>query len=279
MRFIVVLLGCFLCVSNPNLGMAEEGKVFSFGVVPQLPPSKLLRNWGPLLAELEKRTGITIYFDTAKDIPTFEQRLAVGRYDMAYLNPYHYVSFDDYRAIARSTHSMRGVIVAAKDPTRQIKSVTELKDQQIAFPSPGAFAASVVIQAELREAGIRFTPVYFDSHEAVYRAVRNGLVKAGSGIERTFDALGDTERNALVVIYKASKAFPSHPIAVHKRVGPATAKQIQDALVAIANDPDPKMRALLTQAGIANLVTATDADYNSVRALHLKSLKQQVLGW
>lgn len=277
MRFFAVLLGYLLCIGNSFAGIAQEAKVFSFGVVPQLPPSKLLRNWGPLLAEIEKRTGITIYFDTAKDISTFEQRLAVGRYDIAYLNPYHYVSFNDYQAIVRSTHSMRGVIVTAKK--RQNKSVADLNNQQIAFPSPGAFAASVVMQTELREAGIRFTPIYFDSHEAVYRAVRNGLVQAGSGIERTFDALKDTERNELVVIYKTSKAFPSHPIAVHKRVGPATAKQIQDTLIAIANDPDPKIRALLTQAGVADLVTATDADYNSVRALRLPSLKHQVLGW
>ena len=65
--------------------------VYSFGVVPQHTATVLARRWTPFLNYLSEKTGYRINFKTAKDIPTFEERLAAGEYDFAYMNPYHYI--------------------------------------------------------------------------------------------------------------------------------------------------------------------------------------------
>ena len=93
----------------------------------------------------------------------------------------------DYRAIGRqSDHKLRGVMVARKDSG--IEELADLQDAVIAFPSPAAFGASVIPRAELRNAGISFTPRYGRSHDSVYQAVAKGLILAGGGVTRTWNA-------------------------------------------------------------------------------------------
>src|SRR5258708_28106314 len=91
---------------------------FSFGIVPQQSASELAYLWTPLLSYLGEKTSLKLEFRTAKDMPTFEQRLAAGEYDFAYMNPYHYVVFHDsvgYRALAKEKEQkLVGVIVVHK---------------------------------------------------------------------------------------------------------------------------------------------------------------------
>ena len=73
---------------------AANAETLTFGVVPQQSASKLARLWTPILEQVSREVGVRIEFRTAKDIPTFEQRLASGEYDFAYMNPYHFTVFN-----------------------------------------------------------------------------------------------------------------------------------------------------------------------------------------
>ena len=61
----------------------QEPVNLAFGIVPQQSASKLAGLWTPILAYLSQKTGYAIRFKTARDIPTFEQRLAAGDYQCA----------------------------------------------------------------------------------------------------------------------------------------------------------------------------------------------------
>lgn len=160
----------------------------TFAVVPQQSATKLARLWTPILNHLSARTGYRLSFKTAPDIPTFEQRLARGDYDMAYMNPYHYTVFNQspgYVAFAKEKDKhIRGIIVVRKDSGH--KDLVEFAGQTLAFPSPGAFAASILPHAHFKKMSIPFTPNYVMSHDSVYRAVAKGLYPAGGGVIRTF---------------------------------------------------------------------------------------------
>ena len=80
-----------LCLAGTSLqALAQEAqKSLSFGVVPQQSATRLAEEWGPLLAEISRRSGVALVFKTAPSIPVFEERLAKGEYDLAYMNPYH----------------------------------------------------------------------------------------------------------------------------------------------------------------------------------------------
>ena len=133
----------FTLSSHAQTANEAENRL-SFGVVPQQSASKLARLWTPFLLYLNEKTGYAIQFKTAKDIPTFEKRLAAGEYDFAYMNPYHYVVFHrapGYRALAKEKYrKLKGVIIVRKDSN--YRHLTQLKGQTLAFPAPAAFAAT-----------------------------------------------------------------------------------------------------------------------------------------
>lgn len=83
---------------------ASRQTTLSFGVVTQQLATKLARLWAPVLNYLHDKTGINLRFETARNIPTFEERLRAGAYDLACMNPYQYVAFHDapgYRAMGQ----------------------------------------------------------------------------------------------------------------------------------------------------------------------------------
>lgn len=75
---------------SPATNAAKE---YSFGIVPQTNGSKLSKLWSPILKYLEENSEIDLRFATTRNIDTFEKRLVTGKYDIVYMNPYHYTVF------------------------------------------------------------------------------------------------------------------------------------------------------------------------------------------
>ena len=85
-----VLMGVWasLLLVLPDRLWAKEPLTLSFGIVPQQSATKLAYLRTPICKYLSDHTGQRVVFKTAKDIPSFEQRLAAGEYDIAYMNPF-----------------------------------------------------------------------------------------------------------------------------------------------------------------------------------------------
>ncbi len=251
----------------PEAGIPAQSKqTLRLGIVPQQSASRLAAKWGPLAAYLTKKTGIRIQFMTTTNIPTFEACLRDNAFDIAYMNPYHYVVFSEhpgYRALAhQADKKLRGVVVVRKDSAAT--TINDLTNTAIAFPSPGAFGASVVPRAEMRAKGITFTPSYVKSHDSVYRAVVAGMADAGGGINRTLKSMNQELRDQLRVI-SHTDAYTPHAIATSKDVPDSIRKALSDALTGIATDAP----ALLTPLGMTGFTAATDENWNDIRALNL----------
>lgn len=268
--FLAFPLGLWLV---PSAGQAAAPVVMTFGVVPQQSPSKLAQVWGPILRKVGEEVGVKIVFKTAPDITTFAHRLAKGEYDMAYMNPYHYIEFHKkpgYVPLLRAQDAvLRGILVTRRDaPYLDLKA---LSGKTLAFPAPGAFAASILVRAELSRQHISITPKYVASHDSVYLDVAQGLFPAGGGIMRTFRALNPQIRDQLHVIYK-TPGYTPHPIAILARVPPQLAARIQTAFIQM--DKNAEGRQLLAPLEIKGWVAAQDADWDDVRALfHGSSLE------
>jgi phosphonate transport system substrate-binding protein len=150
--------------------------------------SKLASLWGPIFEHIQQKTGITVRFATAPNIPIFEKRLEAGEYDFAYMNPYHYVVFSKapgYRALNKARDKkIKGIIVVRKDS--KLNNLKDLNNNALAFPAPAAFAASILTRSAISAVGAEFTPKYVNSHDSVYCAVAKGIYPAGGGVLRTF---------------------------------------------------------------------------------------------
>lgn len=246
-------------------------RTLTVGIVPQQSASELARVWIPVLGALSERAGLSLRFATAPDIPAFEKRLAAGAYDVAYMNPYHYSVFAQkpgYVAFAKEKgRRLRGLVVVRKDST--IKDMKELAGQQIAFPAPAAFAATVLVRAEFERMGVPITPVFVKSHESVYLNVAQRQIGAGGGITRTLQTMDAPVRDELRVLWQ-TKDYTPHAFAAHPRV-PADDLQALRAAMLTA-DSDPKMRSVLEGIGFKGFEVAQDAEWNDVRALGISTL-------
>lgn len=260
---IKALFTALTLASTPIAASATE--VLTFGIVPQQSASRLAQMWGPLLTELGERTGLEVRFRTTKDIPTFEACLNEGAFDIAYMNPMHYAVFSEnggYRAILRqSGKRLKGLVVARADGAR---TLADLDGKQVAFPSPGAFGASVLTRARLQQEGVAFDPAYVKSHDSVYRAVAAGLMDGGGGVLRTFNAVDPQIRAQLTIIHETD-AFTPHAIALHAGV-PA---DLGATLKATLTDIAAERPELVENIGMAGLQDSSDADWDDVRALNM----------
>ncbi|WP_278802231.1 phosphate/phosphite/phosphonate ABC transporter substrate-binding protein [Marinobacter nauticus] len=260
-----------LIVVHPVTADSAE-KPLLFGIVPQESSSKLADQWTPLMRHLSEHLGRKVRFSTAPDIPTFQERVLAGQYDIVYMNPYHYVEFSEwpgYRAIAREGGKpIRGIIVVGEDSP--ITTLEELEGEILAFPAPAAFAATILTRAELERHGISYTPRFVASHESVYLNVQKGFAAAGGGIERTFNAAVADGLTGVRVLWR-SEGYTPHAFAVHPDLPDAQWLPIQAELTGLANSEEGAL--ILKRANLKPLVPAEDDDWNDVRGLGLNFIK------
>lgn len=250
----------------------EKDKTYTFGVVPQHSASKIVRLWSPILEEVSVKCDCRLIVRTAKNIPEFENMLSKGEYDFAYMNPFHFTVFNTmpgYKALARQRDKLiYGILVTQKNSI--IKSIEELNGAKLAFPSPAAFAASILPRGNLKNLGIDYTPVYVSSHDSVYLNVSKGIFNAGGGIIRTLNNVDSEVKDNLRVLWK-SKGYTPHAIAVHPRVPASVRNTIQKGFVEL-NRSENGAKLLKSISFKKGLVEAEDGDWDDVRSLNLNEL-------
>lgn len=244
------------------------GKQYTFGVVPQQSPVKLFKKWKPFVDYLSKETGHEIILKTEKSIAQFEKVLYDGGYDFAYMNPYHYVVANRtmlYEAKIRADKMIRGILVSQGN---SLTSLLEKKDAKFLFPSPNAFAATLLLKYELltkfdTDLNKLDNYQYVNSHDSVYKGVARGIGDLGGGIQRTFTNLDvQSDKDKLEVIYK-TKAYPSHPIAFKKEMGEELQNKLADILLNLPKE-------LSNNLSIKKFITTSNEEYDEIRDLEKK---------
>ncbi|HEY9079209.1 phosphate/phosphite/phosphonate ABC transporter substrate-binding protein [Magnetovibrio sp.] len=237
--------------------LAEQA-FYRFGVVPQFEPRKLADIWLPIIAELEKRTGFKLAMVGSAEIPEFEKAFFAGDFDFAYMNPYHAMLAGESQGyvplIRDHGRNLSGILVVAQDSP--VKNITELEGQDVAFPSPNALGASLLMRAELETIhGVTVKPVYVQTHSSVYLNVVLGKTSAGGGVLSTLKGQKADIQDRLRVLYTTRNMAP-HPLTAHPRVPEAHREAVRQAFLDLASTDEGKAlvsRIPMKQPGIAKL--------------------------
>lgn len=249
--------------------MAHAAEVYTFGIVPQTNGSKLSKLWSPFLKYLETQTGLKFQFATTRNISSFEKRLHSGKYDIVYMNPYHYIQFSKepgYAAFAKAKKKrLKGIIVVQKDSP--YRNLNDLDDSELAFPSH-AFAANLVPRAIMIQSNLSFSSKYVSSHDSVYRNIAKGRYPAGGGVMRTFKNTSPEYRKNLRILW-TSNGYTPHAFAAHPRVPKDVVEKIQKAMLNMENNSLGK--ALLKKLRFKGIERGNDQEWNDVRALNITS--------
>jgi len=269
---IVTLITCLFYILIFQASNAHcEPERYIVGIVPQQSSAELAKIWGPLLTKLNSITGMDFVFETAYSIPAFEDRLADGKYDFAYMNPYHYVVFHDkagYQALAKEKGvKIQGILAVPKDSP--IQNIAGLNGLRVAFPAPASFAATILPLASLKQQGIQVEPFYVSSHDSVYLAVARGYFDAGGGIERTFNNMDPQVKDALRILWRTAQYTP-HALAALPRVPEAAKQAFLHGLEELSQTPQGQ--ELLANANFKGFEPAKDEDWNDIRDLNISSI-------
>ena len=255
---------CVLSLLVSFLPPALAETTYKFGVVPQFEPRKLSAIWSPILSELERRTGLRLEMVGSARIPEFENEFEQGRYDFAYMNPYHSLvamRVQQYEPLVRDGgRQLFGILVVAKDGP--VKTVADLDGKVVAFPAPNALGASLLMRADLdRLHKVRISPLWAQTHTSAYLNVALGKADAAGGVMSTFQQLPEAVRDRLNIIYETRRMAP-HPVMVHPRVPADDREKVRRAFLEMGDTPEGA--ALLSAIPIRQVTSAEADEYRQL---------------
>lgn len=254
-----IFLHCLICI-NFVIAADRAPHEYSFGVTPQFQQQKLYAIWKPIIAELEKKTGLSFKLVTTLKINDFEKDYMAEKFDFAYVNPYlivRGVKPGAYLPLVRDNKPHSGIVVVRKDGP--ISKIVDLKGKTVAFPTPNAIGATLMTRSELeRLFGVKVVPVYVKSHSSVYLHVANGLTAAGGGVMKTLQEQDAAVRDRLSILH-TTEVMPNLPVAANRRVPAAVREKVRRALLALATTAEG--RALLAKVPMTEIVSTSLDDY------------------
>jgi len=260
--FILITL-----ISHSFASAFDKSQVISFGVVPQYSHMTLEKKWLPFIAELEKETGHRFKLLHSTSIPEFEDEVGIGRFDLAYMSPYHLIvgnAKQGYLPLVRDkAKKLKGIVVVRNDSN--ITNIKQLKNSLIAFPSKKALAASMFVRADLSKLKIPFKARYVKSHSSVYLNVLLKKTMAGGGAQRTFDSQPKEIKNELKVIHSTKSIF-AHPIVAHPRINKKVIEKIKQTILKMNNYPAGKK--ILQNISSGSIGNAHINDYKDIKKLY-----------
>ena len=239
MKRLHMVCACLLSltVKAACLGDPHATQNYSFDIVPQFTASRIFSTWAPVLQRVGKEVGLCFDLRVSANIPDFEQVLLRGDAQFAFVNPYHAVLAyhrKKYNPLLADGHELlTGILVVRKDSG--IANIDALKGKSVAFPAPNAFAASLLIRAELARKQVDIQPVFVKNHSNVYRAVIAGDMKAGGGVNNTLNSEVSEIQDKLRVLYE-TQAYSPHPVVTHPNIPADVRAKFLKAMINLGQD-------------------------------------------
>ena len=249
---------------------AEKNKVYTIGIVPQFEIRHIRKIWNPILNEIKKNTGYKLKLIGSPTIPDFENEFNAGKFDFAYMNPYHMLlanKSQGYVPLIRDVgRELHGILVVRQDSG--INSVNDLQGKKIAFPAPNALGASLLMRANLfNDYKVKFNPVYVKTHSSVYLNVVVKQTVAGGGVQKTLNQQKDNIKGALKILHRTPKVSP-HPFSVHPRIPADVAEKIKNTFLLLGKSETG--RSLLSKIPMKKVGEAKMTDYTPLKKFNLE---------
>lgn len=219
---------------------ANANNSFSLGIIPQQSAKKIHALWSPLTKYIQQQTNYPLYLHGSPNIPTFEDSLFTGKFDLAYVNPRTYIEANKHVGyvplVREGQKKLKGIIVVAKESS--YKTLTDLNGSRFTSPK-NAFAASTLTRLNMHALGINFSNSYVETHTHGYSLVANGAVDAAGGVLRTFNSLSPKIQSRLRILWTSEGVTP-HAFIIHPRVNAIVKQRILDAILSFNEMPEGK---------------------------------------
>lgn len=262
---------------------AKAVKTLRVGFVPAEDAQQVMQNAQPLVEILHKELNMEIQPFVATDYTGIVEALRVNKLDVAFLAPASYVLAKNEANIKVVLKSERkgipfyyAAIITRADSG--IRKLEDLRGKTFAFGDSLSTTGHVFPRKMFKERGI--DPVrdfkrilYSGGHDATVLAVLNGKVDAGATYANSPDSedtawmryLKNPEDVKKIRAIAFSEPIPADNLVISGSLDDAVAKKIVAIFLELSRNPQGK-KMLRDLYQIDGFVTATDKDYDSVRA-------------
>ena len=233
------LLAC--CVS-PAMAQAAasptaQSQHFEFSPVNQYGLQLTASYWNPIISHVSKVSGVDLRLKIGRTSADTTSYVLAQEVDFAFTN--HLFSPGRVRMgwsvlARRDSPPVRGQIVVLDDSP--IRSMAELKDQEVGFPGPEAFVAYKVPYAQLHSRQIPVRVVFGGNMDSALAQLVSGRVSAVGGNSQLLDGFSTREKRKLRVLW-SSEPFFDLALMASPRVSSAQAQAVRDAFVGMKSDP------------------------------------------
>jgi phosphonate transport system substrate-binding protein len=261
------------CCLTPAMGQTTSSTLpqpqhFEFSPVNQYGLQLTASYWNPIINYVSKVSGVELRLKIGRTSADTTSYVLAQEVDFAFTN--HLFSPSRMRMgwsvlARRDSPPVRGQIVVLDDSP--IRSIAELKDQEVGFPGPEAFVAYKVPYAQLLSQNIPVRVVVGGNMDSALAQLVNGRVSAVGGNSQLLDGFATREKRKLRALW-SSEPFFDLALMASPRVSPAQARAVRDAFVGMKSDP--KGRLVLENASktvglseTAGFVSADERDYAS----------------
>ena len=261
-RYLIAAVLSLAVISTDQIAHAEESdNALHMGIFPRRGAKMTQSMFSPLSEGLSQALGRKVILDTTHDFATFWQNVNQQRYDIVHYNQYHNVEFGHSK--------IAGAILVRKDAG--IHSLQDLKGKKIAFGGGRkAMQAYIATTYLLREAGLNkgdyFEQFALNPPKACIATYYHQAAAAGAGDYVLELPVVNKEIDVEEMQYLAvGEKLPHLPWAVSKSVSPELKNKIQEYMIKLGNSEQGK--AILKSAGLTNLISAKDSDFDAHRRI------------
>ncbi len=244
---------------------AQENSELVLGIYPYLSPSRIVEQFSPLNDHLTKSLDRPVSLRSAPDFAKFIERTSAGEYDIIFTAPHMgrlAETRDGYRRIAQTGYSIVVVVLTRKDGP--ITALGALKGRKLAVGARLSMTYQIVDHA-LGKQGLALGRDVEFIDTASFSNVLEALVRfeadAGATGTLLWDGAPPEQRTVLREIWR-SAPVPGFLLLVHPRVGAATLKHIERAVLDFRTTP----------AGKAFFETSRQIDFRPVNAATMKRI-------
>ena len=233
------LLACCLpsAMAQTTTSTTAQAQHFEFSPVNQYGLQLTASYWNPIISHVSKVSGVDLRLKIGRTSADTTSYVLAQEVDFAFTN--HLFSPSRARMgwsvlARRDSPPVRGQIVVFDDSP--IRSIAELKDQEVGFPGPEAFIAYKVTHARLLSQHIPVRVVFGGNMDSALAQLVSGKVSAVGGNSQLLDGFTAREKRKLRVLW-SSEPFFDLALMASPRVSSVQAKVVRDAFIGMTSDP------------------------------------------
>jgi len=253
--------------------LAQDPGGYRFSPVNQYGISLTAAYWNPIIGWVSERSGVKLALKIGRTSADTTSYVLAQEVEFVFTN--HLFSPEreqlGWKVLARrQTPPVHGQIVVPADSS--ITDLTQLADQEVAFPGPEALVAYKFPYAQLLSRNIPVKVVFGGNQDGALAQLFSGKVKAVGGNSQLIEGYTRREGKKVRVLW-SSEAVHDLALMSASKVPEKDAKAVAAAFVDIARDP--KGRDVLEQASravglpaAAGFIASNGSEYGPYRKFY-----------